>query len=242
MIISISQPAYLPWLGYFDRIAASDVHVVLDHVQFEKNSFTNRNRIRTPDGAAWLTIPLLTSGNFGALEINRLRVADKGRWAKKHAQSLKLNYGRSPAFKSLWPRLEPHFPEQAEPDRQPPLFLPPVDALNRASLDLLGISTPLVHSSAMELESAKSHLVLDICRQVGASQYLSGSLGRNYLNLDLFADAGIEVMFHDYSPATYPQIWSGFHSHLAAVDAIFALGEMEARRIMAIGRRIARPS
>ena len=64
MIISINQPAYLPWLGYFERIAMSDLHIVLDHVQFEKGSFTNRNKVRTGDDAAWLTVPLATKGSI----------------------------------------------------------------------------------------------------------------------------------------------------------------------------------
>lgn len=83
MIVSINQPAYLPWLGYFDRIARSDIHVVLDHVQFEKNSFTNRNKIRTKEGSAWLTIPLSTKGKFGNLEIRNLEFASHGGWEKK---------------------------------------------------------------------------------------------------------------------------------------------------------------
>ena len=87
VIVSVNQPAYLPWLGYFDRIAASDLHVVLDNVQFEKNSFVNRNRIMTARGPTWLTVPVQTSGKFGALPINELLIADDPRWAVKHAQN-----------------------------------------------------------------------------------------------------------------------------------------------------------
>ena len=74
MIVSINQPAYLPWLGYFERIANSDLHIVLDHVQFEKNSFTNRNKIRTKEGWMWLSVPVKTKGKFGELNINELEI------------------------------------------------------------------------------------------------------------------------------------------------------------------------
>ena len=82
MIVSINQPAYLPWLGYFHRIAVSDLHVVLDHVQFEKNSFTNRNKVRTASGTPWLTVPVRSKGRFGDLAINEVDIAD-GRWTAK---------------------------------------------------------------------------------------------------------------------------------------------------------------
>ena len=75
MIVSINQPAYLPWLGYFHRIAISDLHIILDHVQFEKNSYTNRNKIRTPEGWNWLTVPVVTKNLFGSLPINGLKIA-----------------------------------------------------------------------------------------------------------------------------------------------------------------------
>src|SRR5207249_4338568 len=98
MIVSINQPAYLPWLGYFHRIAVSDAHVVLDHVQFEKNSFTNRNKVRTREGWCWLTVPVKTAGKFGALPINEVRIANENLWASKHWATLMLNYSKAPFF------------------------------------------------------------------------------------------------------------------------------------------------
>ncbi len=74
MLLSINQPAYLPWPGYFDRIARSDLHVVLDHVQFEKNSFINRNRILGANGPCWLTVPVRTKGRFGDLQIHEIEI------------------------------------------------------------------------------------------------------------------------------------------------------------------------
>jgi hypothetical protein len=98
MRVSIMQPAYLAWLGYFDRIAMSDIHVVLDHVQFEKNSFTNRNKVRSSAGWSWLTVPVETSGRFGSLAIRDLKIASEPRWRKKHLNTIETCYGRSPFF------------------------------------------------------------------------------------------------------------------------------------------------
>ena len=87
MIVSINQPAYLPWLGYFDRIAKSDLHIVLDTVQFEKNSFINRNKIRVGDTWSWLTVPIKTKKNFLNLDIYNLKIDNSLKWRKKHLNS-----------------------------------------------------------------------------------------------------------------------------------------------------------
>ena len=99
MIISINQPAYLPWLGYFERIERSDIHIVLDHVQFEKNTFVNRNKIRTKDNVIWLTVPLSTKGKFGKLQINNLEIASQINWQRKHWQTIRTCFSRAKYFK-----------------------------------------------------------------------------------------------------------------------------------------------
>src|SRR4029078_7067897 len=97
-MVSIQQPAYLPWLGYFHRIEVSDLHIVLDHVQFEKNSFTNRNKVRTREGWTWLTVPLRTSGSFGDLAIEEIDTAETQPWARKHQRTLSESYAKAPHF------------------------------------------------------------------------------------------------------------------------------------------------
>src|SRR5258706_2163981 len=109
MIVSINQPAFLPWLGYFHRIAISDLYIVLDHVQFEKNSYVNRNKIRTPSGTAWLTIPLVTSGRFGDLAIDKVEISSISKWQKKMTQTIKQFYNKTPFFDEHFPFLEETF-------------------------------------------------------------------------------------------------------------------------------------
>src|SRR5580700_5731203 len=98
MIVSINQPAFFPWLGYFHRIAISELHIVLDHVQFEKNSNVNRNKIRTGEDAKWLTVPVVTKGKFGDLAINKLEIANQEKWQRKITETIKQFYKKAPYF------------------------------------------------------------------------------------------------------------------------------------------------
>jgi hypothetical protein len=237
MIVSINQPAYLPWLGYFERIARSDVHVVLDDVQFEKNSFVNRNRVLGSGGPVWLTVPVETSGRFGELSIHQLAIADD-RWRKKHWATMKQSYAKAAHFREhaaffesvygrAWPRLGELIGE-----------------INGYLVGALGIAAKVVSSREVGHVGAKDELVLDLCRRLGATTYLSGALGRSYLREERFAAAGIEVVYQDYRPARYAQGrvdgadgagGAEFVPALAAVDAVFRLGAAGAREVMLAG-------
>ena len=105
MRISINQPAFLPWLGYFDRIIKSDLHVILDHVQFEKNSFINRNKIRTHENWCWLTVPVSTKNRFGALAITDVEIEYQRSWISKHLRAIEHNYRRAAYFDKYWPTI-----------------------------------------------------------------------------------------------------------------------------------------
>ena len=219
MRVSINQPAYLPWLGYFDRIAKSDLHIVLDHVQFEKNSFVNRNRIKTANGLVWLTVPVRTKGKFGELPISEVSIDNSASWRRKHWKSLQLNYARAPHFGDYRGFLEEAYSK---------LWVSLLE-LNmhfiRFLLEKLDIQTPLVFSSSLKPQETKSRLVLELCQKAGATQYLSGSLGRDYLDLPSFRDQGIEVEFQDYEHPEYPQLHGPFAGHLSTLDLLLNCGK-----------------
>lgn len=234
MIVSINQPAYLPWLGYFDRIARSDVHVVLDHAQFEKNSMVNRNKIRTPQGWAWLTVPLLTKGRFGDLAIDGVEINPATPWARKHRAALQANYARTPHFAdhaaffdAVW-------------SRDWPRLAPLLEEITSYLLTCFSIETPIVRSSALALTGRKSDLVLEIVRSLGGTTYVSGPFGRDYLDLGAFKEAGIDVLFHDYVHPTYAQAFDGFEPYMSAVDLLFNHG-LEARALLDGGPASLRP-
>lgn len=218
MIVSINQPAYLPWLGYFHRIAISDLHIVLDHVQYEKNSFINRNKIRTSNGWGWLTVPLKTRGRFGDLAIAQVEIANKQRWSEKHWNSIRMNYSKANYFREHADFFEGIFSRSWE------LLNPLLREITTYLLDAFGISTKILFSSEIGASCRKSDLVLELCRKVGATSYLSGSLGRNYLDEAAFEKAGIAVYYQDYEHPTYTQLYPGFERYMGAIDLLFNCG------------------
>ena len=231
MIVSINQPAYLPWLGYFDRIEVSDLHVVLDHVQFEKNSFVNRNRILGPAGPMWLTVPVRTKGQFGAVPISEIAVASDQRWQRKHLLSLRQAYSRAPFFE----RCEPVFAGWY--DREWPTLIELLSTTTDFLRSELDICTPTVSSSTLGLTKRKSELVLEICRKVGASVYLSGPLGRGYLQEEEFRSRGIHIRYHDFEMPRYRQGGHDFVSGLSIVDLLVHAGPDGARALLGHGGR-----
>jgi WbqC-like protein family len=218
MIVSINQPAYLPWLGYFHRIASSDLHIVLDHVQFEKNGFTNRNRIRSAAGSAWLTVPVLTAGRFGALPIDALETDGRVGWRRKHWRSIEQAYGGAPYFEAHRPFFEDVY------RREWPRLAPLCHEVTNYLLKAFGIQTPIRFSSELGVEGHKDELILALCRAVDATTYLSGALGRQYLRPERFREAGVELKYQDYRHPTYAQGPGPFTPMLAAIDLLFHHG------------------
>jgi hypothetical protein len=230
MVVTINQPAYLPWLGYLDRIALADLHIVLDHVQFEKNSFVNRNRIRTAQGWAWLTVPVRTKGRFGTLAIRELETDGSRPWARKHWESIRQSYAHAAHFPAFAERFQGLY------EHAWPRFTDLARECTRLLREAFGIRTPIVYSSDMDPQARKSELVLELCRKADARKYVSGPLGRDYLDRDAFARHGIELAFHDYAHPRYPQAYPGFEANMAAIDALFNCGA-GAAELMRGGRR-----
>jgi hypothetical protein len=211
MILSAHQPAYLPWLGYFDKIAQADVFVYLDTVQFEKNSYINRNRIKTPQGAQWLTIPVKAKGHLSAT-LRDATIDDRQPWRRKHLKAIAMNYRKAPRFETCFPKLEALLAgtesNLAEICWQQLRFW----------LDELGIATRVVRSSELPAMSSKSDLILDLCKHFGANHYLSGALGRDYLVESDFRTVGITVEYQDYVHPVYPQLWGEFLPYMSIPD------------------------
>ncbi len=224
MIVSINQPAYLPWLGYFHRIAASDLHIILDTVQFERNSFTNRNKVRTATGWTWLTVPVNLKGHLSGMTIADVEVADD-HWRRKHWSTIVQNYRRAPYFAE-----HAGFFEQVYA-RSWARLAELLEATTQYLLTALGIRTEVRRAGAAGADGRKSELVLNLCRSVGATSYLSGTLGRDYIDEAQFRADGIAVAYQDYAHPRYPQVYPGFEPLMSAIDLLFNTGP-DARRIM----------
>ena len=148
------QPAYLPWLGYFDRVSKSDLFIVLDHVSMDnssKNKFANRNKIRTHQGWSWLTIPIQGSGSSQDIPLNELHINNSFNWRKKHFKSIQSCYQKSPFYSQHESFLHAVY------DREWPTLFSLVDILI-LSLATLDIKTPVVYSSSLEPVLSKSQL------------------------------------------------------------------------------------
>ena len=214
MIISIHQPAYLPWLGYIERIKKSDAFIFLDTVQFEKNSFTTRNLIKGDNGPYWLTIPVKKKGHLSKslLDIEISRDID---WRKNHLMSIKSSYSKAALFHEKYEKICNVYNNNetllADLCFNHLLFW----------LDELNIKTKIIRSSSLNISSKKSDLILDICQEVGATTYLSGPMGKNYLEESDFISNGIKLNYHYFEPAPYPQLFGSFIPFMGIVDYWF---------------------
>lgn len=226
-VIAIHQPNYLPWLGYFHKIAHCDVFVFLDNVQYEKGGFTNRNKIKTPQGPKWLTVAVSTSGNYRQA-VKDVMISDAALWGMQHWSALQSSYARARCFGEFSERLKP-------------LYLRPWDRLadlNEALVieicGMLGIAgVEFRVASSMDVSGAKSDLLAQICREAGANTYLTGTgASRVYLQEEPFRRAGVKVVFDEFTHPAYNQIWGDFCPYMSVVDLLFnegaaSLGVME---------------
>jgi hypothetical protein len=209
--VAIHQPQYLPWLGYLDKLDAADVFIVLDTVQFRKHEWQNRNRIRTKDGWQWLTVPVID--RFPE-RIDQVETNGRIDWQRKHAQALKLHYGKA----AHW--------DFAGPDVLAVLEKPwgRLSELNVALIDLLaqklGIATPRLLASRLSAREEPTDRLIDLCHAVGGTVYLAGRQGPAYMELERFREAGIEVQVQDYRHPEYVQRYAPFVSHLSVIDLL----------------------
>lgn len=221
MKCAIHQPQFLPWLGYLNKINSADVFVFLDNVQFKKNEFQNRNKIRVGDEARWITVPV--SFTFGDT-IRKVRIADDPKWRRKLCLTIEHNYGKAPYFNTFSRELSQILNGSWEN----------LAVLNQATVEWLMRcfeiqTTILVCSNLPEFSPEPTQRLIDICRYVGADTYLSGAGGHGYLDSGAFGRAGLRLEFQEYLHPEYPQCYggirkAGFLSHLSAVDALFHCG------------------
>jgi hypothetical protein len=231
-IAAIHQPNYIPWLGYFFKIAHSDKFVFLDIAAYSCGSFVNRNSIKTPNGPAWLTIPVLKSGRFGQL-ISEIETSDIQPWARRHLATLQSNYGRAPYFKEILGLLEPHYRAATDNRKSLPDFNIEV-ICSIATYLHLHVNTQFIRASELNVSGHKTELLLDICRVVGATTYLAGTGGKSYQEDEKFENTGVTPLFSSFSQRSYPQLFGGFVGNLSIVDVLMNCGCLGTRRLLGI--------
>lgn len=217
MIVTIHQPEHLPWLGFFDKVARADLFVVLDTVQFRKDYYQNRNRIRTPTGWTWITVPVRRPRRVAIadLEID-FDSPDRARYVNL----IREHYKATPYF-------ERFFPIVKEIIRSNERYLSRLNVrLLEFLFDELDVRTPHVLASELDLPpvTGGTNVNLAICRQVGAQAYLSGMFGRDYLDVSAFTASGIDVAFHEFEHPVYQQLHAPFLPCMSALDLLFNHG------------------
>jgi WbqC-like protein len=230
--IAIVQSNYIPWKGYFDLIASVDEFVLYDDAQYTKRDWRNRNRIKTSQGLVWLTIPVLVRGRFD----QRIRdaVAADSRWREKHWRTVRASYRKAPFFAHYESTLEALF-AGAQDDRLSAINLHFLSGLCRQ----LNIPTQLTRSMDYTLDHERTARLVSICRQAGASEYVSGPAARSYLDERQFRDAGITLIYADYlGYPEYPQLYPPFEHRVSVIDLLVHTGPDASRFMLAGGRQI----
>lgn len=218
MIISTSQPYFAPFPGFFYKMTLCDVIVLLDHVQFPRGTtWITRNRFKNDQGTLWMTIPVKKKG-LGLQKINGVDVYHEGDWFRKHFLSLINAYGNAPYFKDHFSFLENLF--SAEYEKLIDLNMNIIHHLKKN----LSIGTKVVLSSHLDVASNGNQLLVDICRELGATRYVAQRPARKYLDPDLFNDAKIQLQFFKPPELVYPQLWGDFIPNLSTFDLIFNCG------------------
>lgn len=216
--VAIMQPTYMPWSGYFGLMRSVDLFVFLDSVQFAKRSWQQRNQIKTPNGAAWLTVPVLSKGKRYQL-IQDVEIDRAGDFPQSHQRSLELNYKKTKYFDVHGPHLSAVLAAEH-------VYLADMTiALVTSLRDILGITTPLRRSREFAMAGTNAELLASLCEQVGATEYVSPPGSREYLDKsDAFSRRGIPVRYFQYIHPTYEQRFGDFIPYLSVVDMLFSCG------------------
>lgn len=216
MVVSIHQPDYIPYLGYFYKIACSDVFVFLDDAQFSSDNMHHWNVIKTPQGECRLKIPV--EHRFGD-SINRVRTKDELKWKDKHLRTLEMNYARAPYYRDVFPKFKElllsSYNNLAQMNME----------INRFFCDSFGLHPRYYVSSEMDIHTVREERVIDLCCAVGGTTYLSGHGASVYQVDEHFKERGLGLRYTDYtSNFTYSQLWRDFLPNMSALDYVLNCG------------------
>lgn len=210
---AIHQPEHMPWGGFFNKMNKCDVFVVLDSVQFTKNNWQNRNQFIDHQGKRyWLTVPVKLK-NHTIKTFREMEIADDDRWKRKYLNSLRSNYARTPFFQSHMKAIEEII---SRPCRK-------LIDLNMSLINyfraILGIKNQLIFASSLKATGNKDTLLIEICKKLGATSYISGEGAKAYLNPLLFKQNGIDLIFNGFN--SNKKITGFFHPNVSTLDILF---------------------
>lgn len=224
MLVGIHQPHYLPWLRYFEKIARSDVFIVLDVVDYTKNGWQNRNKIKTQYGVSLLTVPVHA---HLATPIHEIRIDNRTRWSRKHLTTILQSYAHAPYLAEHRPFLEDVYGRVWER----------LCDLNRYMLDyflrVLGIQTAIRYASDMHVAGTATERLISLMQAAGGTRYYSGAYALEvYLDANQLQEAGIELVLQRWHPPVYPQLHGAFAADLSILDLLLNCGPASLRVLL----------
>ncbi len=222
--IVISQPRYLPSSAYLYRFALADEFIYLDTVQYSPRDWENRNRVKGPAGSQWLSVPVVK--NSSRQKVCDTQINNSVPWQKKHLNSLQLNYAKAPFFDSIYPRLAQHLAKKWH-------YLSELNiTLCDELLKILKFECRITMALSLNTAGQGNQLLLNLCKKRRADVYLSGLLGKTYIDTRLFDKAGVFLEFHHFSPQPHAQLHGEFVPYLSVVDLLFNLPVEQCRQYM----------
>lgn len=217
MRVAMIQPSYLPWLGYFEQMARVDEFIFLDDVQYTRKDWRNRNRIKTPYGAKWLTVPVRHAPH--ATLINQIEINYLQDWRASHLNLLRENYRKARYYEEIMDLIATYF------DKKFTLLSVLNMALTEGVANYLGLFIKTFLSSQLKTKSGdRNERIIDLCKWTKATTLYDGQSARNFIDDKRFQREGVEVTFQDYRHPEYRQFQGPFISHLSVVDLLFHYG------------------
>ena len=216
--IVILQSNYIPWKGYFDLINVVDEFILFDDMQYTRRDWRNRNKIKTPNGSTWLSIPVKVKGKYHQ-KIKDAKISDAG-WRQKHWNQIVQHYSRAAHFKEYKEIFEDLYLSNEE------IFLSKINyRFLKAICEILEIRTKISWSMDYHVSEGKTERLVHLCKQAGGTDYLSGPAAREYINDRLFAEEDIKLHYIDYSGySKYNQLYPPFDHYVSVIDLIFNEG------------------
>jgi hypothetical protein len=217
MKAAIIQSNYFPWKGYFDVIHDADIFVFLEDVQYTRRDWRNRNKVKTPGGVKWISVPILGGINQ---KIHETKIDYSQNWRGKHKNTLHHSYASAPYYDSYKTEILDIFSKKF--DNLSELNIFSIKKIAR----ILEIETKFINSKDLDCLGIKDDKLISICQIIGSDSYLSGPAAKDYIDPNKFSTAKIDLSFKDYSGyPVYPQSWGKFEPAVSIIDVIFNCGE-----------------
>lgn len=226
MRVSGHQPSYIPWYGFFEKIAKSDVFAIHDFAQYEKGGYISRNQIKSSQGPLWLSIPILIKGNKNT-PIRELKIDNSQEWQRRHWKAINMNYNKAEYFNEY----RDFFGDIYHSDWK---YIHDLNmSIINFILDEINITTKICYTSEMECRhEKKSDFVLSLCKELQADMYLSGKLGKDYLIEKDFELEGIKIEYQEIIKMEYEQLFNGFIPNLSIIDILFNCGAERTEKLI----------